>query len=147
MSTEERRAVELLTRVRYGRLATTLRAMPFLAPARHIVAGGAVLLRMHGGAGYHRACHGSVVTYGADNLEAADGADADRGGRTGLWSVQLTGTARIAEPTGEELARFGAGPYRVDGQEFAPVYLRVEPQVVTVHTMECSAEQPDHHSE
>lgn len=97
MSTEELRAelraIDLLRRVSYGRVATSMRAMPFVAPARHVVAGGSVLLRMHAGLGYHRACGAGVVAYGADNFSSDE---VDR------WSVQFTGTAEIIEPTAPE---------------------------------------------
>ncbi|MFI8517526.1 pyridoxamine 5'-phosphate oxidase family protein [Streptomyces sp. NPDC085481] len=132
MPTEEIRAIELLDRVSYGRVATSMRAMPFVAPARHIVTDGRVLLRLHRGLGYHRACNGSVVAYGADNLTS---------GEEHLWSVQFTGTARIVEPTDEQAAAFGPGPRSVDGEPFDPVYMCVEPQFVTVHTLDYTIEQ------
>ncbi|GAA3393625.1 hypothetical protein GCM10017752_35470 [Streptomyces roseoviridis] len=127
MSCEEIRAVELLGRVPYGRVATSMHAMPFVAPARHIVADGGVLLRLHRGLGRHRACEGGVVAYGADNLTS---------GAADLWSVQFTGTAEAVEPTEAQLAAFGPAPRAVDGEPFDPVYLRVEPRFVTVHTVE-----------
>jgi nitroimidazol reductase NimA-like FMN-containing flavoprotein (pyridoxamine 5'-phosphate oxidase superfamily) len=127
MSAEEIRAIELLRRVSYGRVATSMRAMPFVAPARHIVTDGCVLIRMHRGLGYHRACNGSVVAYGADNLTA---------GPEELWSVQFTGTARTVEPTAEQLAAFGTTPDTVDGEPYDPVYLRIDPQFVTLHTID-----------
>ncbi|MEV5971835.1 pyridoxamine 5'-phosphate oxidase family protein [Streptomyces sp. NPDC051921] len=133
MSTEEIRAIELLDRVSYGRVATSMRAMPFVAPARHIVTDGCVLLRLHRGLGYHRACAGSVVAYGADNLTS---------GAEQLWSVQFTGTAQIVDPTEEQLAAFGAAPRSVDGEPFDPVYMRIEPQFVTVHSLDYAPEQP-----
>lgn len=133
MSTEEIRAIELLSRVSYGRVATSMRAMPFVAPARHIVADGDVLIRLHRGLGYHRACNGSVVAYGADNLDS----DAEH-----VWSVQFTGTAEIVEPTEEQLAAFGPSPRTVDGEPFDPVYMRIEPQFVTVHALDYTSEQP-----
>jgi hypothetical protein len=126
MSTEELQAIELLRRVPYGRVATSMRALPFLAVARHIVVDGAVVLRMHAGFGYHRACDGSVVSYGADNVNSGAGA---------LWSVQFTGLARIVEPTTAELELFGPGPHFVDGTVFDPVYMRIDPQFVTVHAL------------
>ncbi|MGW7317365.1 pyridoxamine 5'-phosphate oxidase family protein [Streptomyces sp. NPDC054865] len=126
MSPEELHAIELLRRVPYGRVATSMRALPFLALARHIVVNGQVVLRMHAGFGYHQACNGSVVSYGADNVNSPD----DR-----LWSVQFTGTAQIVEPTNAELELFGPGPHFVDGAVFDPVYMRIEPQLVTVHTL------------
>ncbi|WP_055603123.1 pyridoxamine 5'-phosphate oxidase family protein, partial [Streptomyces aureus] len=133
MSTDEIRAIELLGRVSYGRVATSMRAMPFVAPARHIVADGRVLIRLHRGLGYHRACNGSVVAYGADNFSS---------GSASLWSVQFTGTAEIVEPTAEELADFGAEPELVDGEAFDPVYMRIEPQFVTVHALDYASETP-----
>ncbi|MEU0270878.1 pyridoxamine 5'-phosphate oxidase family protein [Streptomyces sp. NPDC006307] len=122
--TDEPLAVELLGRMPYGRIATSLRALPAVAPARHIVSGDGedreVLLRMDRRLGYHHACHGTVVAYGADNFNS--GADV-------LWSVQFTGTARLADPTPRELALLGAAPDHLD-----PVYLRVRPGFVSVHT-------------
>ncbi|MFF9842625.1 pyridoxamine 5'-phosphate oxidase family protein [Streptomyces sp. NPDC013740] len=132
MSTDEIRAIELLGRVSYGRVATSMRAMPFVAPARHIVADGDVLIRLHRGLGYHRACNGSVVAYGADNLDS---------GAATMWSVQFTGTAEIVEPTPEQLAAFGPAPRSVDGEPFDPVFMRIEPQFVTVHTLDYTSEQ------
>ncbi|MEU9026206.1 pyridoxamine 5'-phosphate oxidase family protein [Streptomyces sp. NPDC048383] len=126
MSPEELHAIELLRRVPYGRVATSMRALPFLALARHIVVDDKVVLRMHAGFGHHQACNGSVVSYGADNFNSPD----ER-----LWSVQFTGTAEIVEPTNGELELFGPGPHFVDGAVFDPVYMRIEPQLVTVHTL------------
>ncbi|WP_442817184.1 pyridoxamine 5'-phosphate oxidase family protein [Streptomyces sp. NBC_01334] len=82
MPTDERLAVDLLARTQYGRVAASLRAMPFLACARHIVVDGRLLLRMHRGHGYHRACAGHVVAYGSDNLDRARPGSAE-----GRWSV------------------------------------------------------------
>ncbi|MET8970171.1 pyridoxamine 5'-phosphate oxidase family protein [Streptomyces hydrogenans] len=127
MSTEEIRAIELLGRASYGRVATSMRAMPFVAPARHIVSDGSVLIRMHEGLGYHQACSGSVVAYGADDLDPESGT---------LCSVQFTGTAEIVEPTEDELAAFGPEPLSVDGEPFVPVFMRIEPQFVTVHSID-----------
>ncbi|MFG2722391.1 pyridoxamine 5'-phosphate oxidase family protein [Streptomyces sp. NPDC048416] len=132
MSSEEARAIDLLGRVPYGRVATIMRALPFVAPARHIVVDGRVLLRLHSGLGYHHACLGSVIAYGADNC----GSGADQ-----VWSVQFTGTAEPFEPTAEELALFGAAPREVDGEPFDPVYMRIEPQFVTVHSLDYSTER------
>ncbi|MER5929822.1 pyridoxamine 5'-phosphate oxidase family protein [Streptomyces sp. NPDC002054] len=126
MSPEERHAIDLLCRVPYGRVATSMRALPFLAVARHIVVDGRVVLRMHGGFGYHQACNGSVVAYGADNFNSGD---------SRLWSVQFTGTAQIVEPATAELELFGPVPHFVDGAVFDPVYMRIEPQFVTVHRL------------
>ncbi|MFI1173964.1 pyridoxamine 5'-phosphate oxidase family protein [Streptomyces melanogenes] len=137
MSTEERRAIALLRRVPYGRIATSMRALPFVAPARHLVVDDRVVLRIHAGLGYHHACLGSVVAYGADNL-GADGED--------LWSVQFTGTAEPFHPTPEELELFGPAPRHVDGEPFEPVYLRIEPQFATVHSLDYSTERHLRHA-
>ncbi|MFI6004319.1 hypothetical protein ACIA98_28575 [Streptomyces sp. NPDC051366] len=49
--------------------------------------------------------------------------------------MQFTGTARIVEPTTPELELFGPVPHFVDGAVFDPVYMRIEPQFVTVHAL------------
>ncbi|MCT9092678.1 pyridoxamine 5'-phosphate oxidase family protein [Streptomyces sp. ASQP_92] len=132
MSFEEARAIELLGRVPYGRVATSMRALPFVAPARHVVVDHSVLLRLHAGLGYHHACLGSVVAYGADNLST---------GERQVWSVQFTGTAEPFEPTPEQRGLFGADPREVDGEPFDPVYMRIEPQFATVHSLDYSTER------
>jgi nitroimidazol reductase NimA-like FMN-containing flavoprotein (pyridoxamine 5'-phosphate oxidase superfamily) len=138
MSSEELRAIELLGRVRYGVLATSVRAMPVLVPAHHVVADGRVLLRLQATGGGLRAGCGSVVAYGADNLNS---------GSAALWSVQFTGTAETVRPTDEELARFGRRPLRVDGENFRPAYLCVEPHFATLHTLRDSAGHSAQHTE
>ncbi|MFD8058328.1 pyridoxamine 5'-phosphate oxidase family protein [Streptomyces cyaneofuscatus] len=134
-------AMELLRRVPYGRLATSMRALPFLAVARHIVSDGRILLRMHSGFGYHEACDGSVVAYGADNYNAASADEGD-----GLWSVQFTGPAEIVHPCPEQEELFGAAPVRANGEPFAPAYLRVDPHFVTKHTLGFDASQLVRHA-
>ncbi|WP_274560648.1 pyridoxamine 5'-phosphate oxidase family protein [Streptomyces spiramyceticus] len=132
MSSEELRAIELLRRVPYGRVATSMRALPFLAVARHIVVNGRVLLRTHAGFNHHQACNGSVVAYGADNFNS---------GAADMWSVQFTGTAEVFEPSHAELELFGRGPHSVDGEPFEPVHMRIEPQFVTVHSLNGAPER------
>ncbi|CAM5575401.1 Pyridoxamine 5'-phosphate oxidase family protein OS=Streptomyces alboniger OX=132473 GN=CP975_18075 PE=4 SV=1 [Streptomyces alboniger] len=127
-ATEEQLALELLGRTDYGRVATSMRALPFLAAARHIVVDGRPLLRMHRGYGCHDACVGSVVAYGADNLNEALAHEAQ-------WTVQLIGLCTAVEPTNAELELFGPAPHYADGALFDPVYLRMEPQVSKVHTL------------
>jgi nitroimidazol reductase NimA-like FMN-containing flavoprotein (pyridoxamine 5'-phosphate oxidase superfamily) len=126
MPSEELRAIELLGRVRYGLLATSVRAMPVLVPAQHVVANGRVLLRLQATGEHLRAGCGSVVAYGADNLNS---------GAAALWSVQFTGTAETVSPKEEELAHFGPRPDRIDGEDFRPAYLCVEPRFATVHIL------------
>ncbi|MCI3274788.1 pyridoxamine 5'-phosphate oxidase family protein [Streptomyces cylindrosporus] len=138
MPSDERLAVELLARTDYGRVATSMRALPFLAFARHIVADGRVLLRLPRSCGYHRACAGSVVAYGADNLSSA------RPGES-LWSVQVVGECAAHEPTAAETERFGPMPRLVDGEPYEPVYLSVEPQFGTVHSIDGGLERHFEH--
>ncbi|MEI5098839.1 pyridoxamine 5'-phosphate oxidase family protein [Streptomyces sp. PmtG] len=121
-------AFALLRRTDYGRVATSMRALPFLAAARHLVTDGHILLRMHRGFGYHRACVGSVVAYGADNLTAERAWE-------GRWTVQLVGVCEAVEPTPEEIDRLGPPPRLVDGEPYDAVYLRIQPQTATVHTL------------
>ncbi|MEU9284448.1 pyridoxamine 5'-phosphate oxidase family protein [Streptomyces sp. NPDC048275] len=125
--TDEQLAVELIGRTDYGRVATSMRAMPFLAFARHIVADGRVLLRMHRGCGHHQACVGRIVAYGTDSLSAARPDE-------GVWSAQIVGRCEIVEPTAAHLELFGATPRVVDDEPYDPVYLGIEPRFSTVHS-------------
>ncbi|WP_232028024.1 pyridoxamine 5'-phosphate oxidase family protein [Streptomyces lincolnensis] len=134
----DRLAVDLLARTGYGRAATSMRALPFLALARHIVVDGRVLLRMPRNCGYHRACVGSVVAYGADNLGSA-------GPGESLWSVQVVGECTAHDPTPAEIARFGPAPGRVDGEPYEPVYLSIDPQFGTVHSIDDGLESHFEH--
>lgn len=128
MHSDARLAVDLLARTDYGRVATSMRALPFLAFARHIVEDGRVLLRLPRSCGYHRACIGSVVAYGSDNLNSV------RQGEN-LWSVQIVGECAAHEPTAAEAERFGTAPRLVDGVPYEPVHLRIEPRFGTVHSV------------
>jgi hypothetical protein len=132
----EPRAIDLLSRVPYGRVAASMRAMPFVAPARHIVTRGLILLRMHAGLNYHQAC-GGVVAYGADNFGS---------GAENVWSVQLTGTAQIIEPTASERELFGPGPGQVDGEPFDPVHMRLTPRFITVHMLDSTQQRGSRHA-
>ncbi|MFE6777727.1 pyridoxamine 5'-phosphate oxidase family protein [Streptomyces sp. NPDC057702] len=126
-ATDDEHAIALLGRARYGRVSVSMRALPFVTVARHIVVDGHALLRLHRGFGYHRACDGGVVAYGADNIEDDT---------SEVWSVQFVGTARLVTPSEAELALFGPAPTTADGAPYDPVYLRVEPQFVTVHRLD-----------
>lgn len=127
---EKLRAIELLGSVRYGRLAMSMRALPFLAVARHLVIEGRVLLRMHRGLGFHESCDGSVIAYGADNFNFPEPS-----GRDDLWSVQFTGPVEIVNPASDQRERFGTGPSEVNGEHFDPVYLRLDPRLAHMHTL------------
>ncbi|MEW1644371.1 MULTISPECIES: pyridoxamine 5'-phosphate oxidase family protein [unclassified Streptomyces] len=127
MPSDRQLAVALLARTDHGRMATTLGALPFLTPARHIVAEERLLLRMPRRHGHHHACVDRVVAYGADNLDSA-GPDED------LWSVQVIGTCEPHEPTAEQVERFGpAGD--------AMVYLRIEPRLSALHAADGGLER------
>lgn len=134
MPIDEELAVELLGRTDHGRVAASLRAMPFLALAQHIVADGLVLLRLHRGPGYHRACLGSVVAYGTDNLASA------RPGE-GVWSVQIVGRCEAVEPPAAHRELFGPAPRLMDGEPFDLVYLGIEPRFSTVHSTDDALER------
>ncbi|UGY92656.1 pyridoxamine 5'-phosphate oxidase family protein [Streptomyces gobiensis] len=121
---EEARAIELLARTPYGRVGASRQALPFVTIARHVVLDGAVLIRLHRGFGYHRACDGSVVAYEADNV--GHGGD-------DVWSVQFVGTARLITPNAAQLARFGPLSSTADGAPFDPAYLRIDPQFIQLH--------------
>ncbi|MGV2917073.1 pyridoxamine 5'-phosphate oxidase family protein [Streptomyces alfalfae] len=138
MPTDEQLALDLLGRTDYGRVATSMRALPFMAAARHVVADGRLLLRMHRGHGYHQACAGSVVAYGADNLNAAPARD-------GRWTVQLIGLCTAVEPADAALELFGPPPGCADGDLFDPVYLRIEPQVTKIHRFGPTRTRPLEH--
>jgi hypothetical protein len=126
MPTDEYRAIELLSRTPYGRVSASRRALPFTAVTRHLVVDGRLVVRLHRGYGYHHALDGSVVAYEADNANS---------GERDTWTVQFTGTARIVEPTAVERALFGRTPGLADGEPFDPVFLRIEPEFVTVHSV------------
>ncbi|MFE9766886.1 pyridoxamine 5'-phosphate oxidase family protein [Streptomyces sp. NPDC005808] len=134
----EQFAVELIGRTDYGRMATSMRALPFLAFARHIVADGHVLLRMPRNLGYHQACDASIVAYGTDNLNSA------RPGE-GLWTAQIVGRCEMVEPTEIQLGRFGPAPRLVDGEPYEPVYLGIEPQFGAVHATDGGLERRFQH--
>jgi hypothetical protein len=135
---DEKLAVELIGRTDYGRVATSMRALPFLAFARHIVVDGHVLLRMPRNCGYHHACAGSVVAYGTDNLSSA-------GPGESLWSVQVVGHCQPIAPTEAERELFGPAPRFVDGEPFEPVYLGIDPQFATVHSTDGGLERQFQH--
>ena len=121
----EERALDLLAATSHGRLSMSLRALPVSALARHVVTGDGVLLRLHRGYGYHHACDGNVVAYGADAV-TRDGHG---------WAVQFVGTARFTHPSGQGLELLGRAPLVADGVRYEPAYLRIEPRLATVHTL------------
>ncbi|MFC5073152.1 pyridoxamine 5'-phosphate oxidase family protein [Kitasatospora cinereorecta] len=138
---DELRAIELLGRVRYGQLATSMRALPFLAVARHLVIEGRIVLRTHRGLGCHESCDGSVVAYGADNFGSPAVTAPDGFEDEDPWAVQVTGLAEIVHPDSGRRELFGTGPSEVNGEPFDPVFLRLEPHVIHMHTSTFEASQ------
>ncbi|MDX3236597.1 pyridoxamine 5'-phosphate oxidase family protein [Streptomyces sp. ME03-5709C] len=112
MEFEGRAALALLGRVRYGRLALTRGALPYIAVARHVVADGSVLIRTD----RSWSVDGTVVAYQADDLEAG-------------WAVQFLGTARAFHPSTRERALFGTDRHNDTSREPGPVYVRLDPRV------------------
>ncbi|MET8982512.1 pyridoxamine 5'-phosphate oxidase family protein [Streptomyces sp. NPDC004539] len=113
LTADTRHALDLLARADHGQVAASLRALPFLATARHAVVADRLLLRL---CGHQSACAGQIVAYGT--------------GTADHWSVQVVGPCEAAEPTPEERALVPG-----DGHG-EPVYVWVTPQYATVHTEE-----------
>ncbi len=90
-------ALRLLGTVQLGRVAFSEQALPAIRPVNHLVEGGDLIVRTHGGAALlGRALLSEVVAYEADEIDATT--------RTG-WSVVVTGTAtRVEDP--DALARY-----------------------------------------
>ncbi|MFJ4987342.1 pyridoxamine 5'-phosphate oxidase family protein [Streptomyces sp. NPDC088732] len=112
MEFEGHAALALLGKARYGRLALTRRALPYIAVARHVVHDGAVLIRTRRAWGVD----GTVVAYQADDVEAG-------------WAVQFLGTARAFEPSEEQRALFGTEPRNDTTPSPGYVYVRLDPRV------------------
>ena len=108
MPTDDMYAIELLGRPLRTGLGEP-RALPFTAVTRHLVLDGRLTLRLHRGHGYHQALDGSVVAYQADNAHSA---------ACDTWSVQVTGTARVHEPTPASATCFGQSPLLADGEPY-----------------------------
>jgi hypothetical protein len=85
-------SLRLLDQVPIGRIVYTVRALPAIVPASHLVDDGMVVVRTHVGA----ECAGSVVAYQSDEIDVH--------ARTG-WSVTVTGVARrVLDP--DELSAY-----------------------------------------
>lgn len=123
---QHERALGLLATTAYGRLAGSVRALPFLTVARHLVdEDGSVLLCLHGGPdGLAATLPGTVVAYGAEGPSGAERGQAVHP----AWSVRMLGVCRAAEPTEEELRHLGPAPLAVDGAPYRPVGLRLAPR-------------------
>lgn len=90
-------SLALLAGVPMGRVGFTQRALPVIRPVNHLVDGGAVVIRTHGGSALlSNAGVDQVVVYEADEIDPQT--------RTG-WSVMVTGPATpITAPL--EVARY-----------------------------------------
>jgi nitroimidazol reductase NimA-like FMN-containing flavoprotein (pyridoxamine 5'-phosphate oxidase superfamily) len=109
-------SLRLLDQARYGRIVYTVRALPAIVPATHLVDDGMVVLRTHVGA----ECAGSVVAYQADAIGTAT---------EGGWSVTVTGVARrVLDP--EELAGYERLLHPLIAAE-AVETIRIYPEIVT----------------
>lgn len=82
-------SLRLLTSAPHGRIVYTVRALPAIVPARHLVDDGMVVVRTHVAA----ECVGSVVAYEADLINAE------------AWTVTVTGVARRVTDA-DELTRY-----------------------------------------
>lgn len=121
-----REALDLLPLVACGRAAVSLNALPYVLPARHLVQGRHLLLRVTYGLADHRSLDGTVLSYEANTY---GGPPPDHRGH---FSAQLVGTARVYHPTVEEQRHLGPWlRYRRDGND-TPVHLRVTPHLATV---------------
>ncbi|GGS37137.1 pyridoxamine 5'-phosphate oxidase family protein [Streptomyces griseoviridis] len=117
MPLDASRAVGLLGRTAYGRAATTLRALPLLASARHIVSDGRVLPRVPRNGGYHRVRAGGAGRPSRLRLRQRR---SRRTGRGPVGRVRVVGRREPYEPAPAEPGRSGPAPGRADGAPFGP---------------------------
>lgn len=106
-------SLRLLTGAPHGRIVFTVRALPAIVPARHLVDDGMIVVRTHVAAD----CVGAVVAYEADSINEDS------------WTVTVTGVARrVADD--DERTRYEA--------ELAPLVsapgvevIRIYPEIIT----------------
>ncbi|KJY42777.1 pyridoxamine 5'-phosphate oxidase [Streptomyces sp. NRRL B-1568] len=121
-------ALELLKSVSFGRIVFTEQALPAIRPVNHVVDGGDIVIRTHGGAALashalppgEAGAGGVVVAYEADVIDP----DTHLG-----WSVVATGYAHLVTDA-EEVARYRAmlRPWVSGAKDFA---VRIRPQQIT----------------
>ncbi|WP_139238298.1 pyridoxamine 5'-phosphate oxidase family protein [Streptomyces aidingensis] len=113
-------ALRLLPGMPPGRAAVTRRALPYIVPARHLVAeNGQVLLRIPTGRPEARRLDGTVLAYASDRVGHAG---------AGLM-VQLIGTAEVTEPSRAERDALAAGAPAAPEQV---LHLRLTPRFAAV---------------
>ncbi len=113
-------SLRLLGATPVGRIVYTVRALPAIVPACHLVENGMVVVRTHIGG----ECAGSVVAYQADAIDPVE--------RYG-WTVTVTGVARRILDV-DEIALYEE---RLTPLVNAPgvVVIRIYPEIVTGHQL------------
>ena len=113
----------LLGSVSLGRVVFTMRAMPAIRPASHLVDGRMIIIRSHLGAAIVARAEGGdgvVVCYEADELDPV--------GHTG-WSVVMTGLAwLVADPSARARYERRLEPWAAGQMDQV---IAIEPQIVT----------------
>ncbi|WP_227025171.1 pyridoxamine 5'-phosphate oxidase family protein [Streptomyces tsukubensis] len=94
-----------------------------------------------GNPGAHTLCPGGPGGPGGPGARALcpgspGGGDPVGGLPDDLWAVQLIGVCAMVEPDSAEVRGFGPAPVTVDGERYDPVFLRVQPQFATVHSLD-----------
>lgn len=100
----------------FGRIIYTVRALPAIVPARHLVDNGLLVVRTHVAAD----CVGAVVAFEVDDFDPV---------AEGGWSVTVTGVARRVIDAGE-IARYeSAMPPFADMPNVDVI--RISPEIVS----------------
>ena len=109
-----RTCLELLRTVSVGRAVFTVDGVPAVVPVTFAVRDGAVVLRTAAGTRLAAAAVGALLTFEADDLDAAAG---------GGWSVVVTGTAElVTSPQEQAVIRAAVQPLAPGNHD---VYLRL----------------------
>lgn len=113
--------LRLLSKVRVGRVAFTVGALPSVLPVNFTLAGEDVVFRTDPGSKLDAAIRNAVVAFEADEVDDAAG----RG-----WSVVVVGVAShvVAD---DELTELRALPLRPSGPGALSHYVRIAPQMVS----------------
>ncbi|MDB1086346.1 hypothetical protein PJ985_02000 [Streptomyces sp. ACA25] len=132
MSTSEDRladALRVLPSLSHGHAAVTRYALPYVLPARHLVTGETVLLRVTAGEADSRYLDGTVLAYRAQACcgrvgSAGTGPEEEAAASGRPAGVHLVGTVSVCDPAPDERALL------VPGDEEGPdtgFYLRFSP--------------------
>ncbi|WP_062209929.1 hypothetical protein [Streptomyces sp. NBRC 109706] len=124
MSHELAHALRLLPRVPHGRAAATVRALPWVLPASHLVTGDQLLLRVPTARGAALPLDGTVVAYEAHHEGDAAG--------SAPWQAQLVGIVSVTDPERGARSAFPPAPRYARHPE--ATYLRLAPRYAAVHT-------------